>query len=101
LAAFVLAACGEQPDAETREVVLYTARHYDADAVINQAFERETGIRVRSIEAEGDLLIERIRADGARGTADVIITVDAGRLYRAEQEGLFQPAQSETLNARI
>src|SRR5690606_32632079 len=67
----------------------------------NQAFEEQTGIRVRSIEADGDLLIERVRADGARSPADVVMTVDAGRLWRAEQEGLFQPLRSDLLDSRI
>ena len=102
LAAAVLAACGAESGQDAQqEVVLYSARHYDSDAQINDAFERETGIRVRSIEADGDLLIERIRADGARSPADVIMTVDAGRLWRAEEEGLFQPVQSDILEQRI
>lgn len=99
--AATLAACGDQTAGDPQEIVLYSARHYDSDALINQAFEEETGIRVRSIEADGDLLIERIRADGARSPADVVMTVDAGRLFRAEQEGLFQPVQSDVLESRI
>jgi len=46
-------------------------------------------------------LIERIRNEGARSPADVLVTVDAGRLWRAEQLGLFQPVKSALLEARI
>ena len=53
------------------------------------------------IEASEDAIIERIRNEGARSPADVMITVDAGRLWRAEQLGLFQPVKSPTLEKRI
>ncbi len=113
--ALMLAACGQnsasdsagaatEPDtaaAPSGELVLYTARHYDSDRIINEAFEQQTGIRIRVIEADGDLLIERVRADGARSPADVVMTVDAGRLHRAQAAGLFQPMHSEVLEARI
>jgi iron(III) transport system substrate-binding protein len=103
-AAITLAACGggsDAPDAETGAVNLFTARHYSSDEAVYAAFTDQTGIEVNVIEAPGDLLIERIRADGARSQADVVITVDAGRLWRAEQADLFQPAPEleETLSA--
>ncbi len=101
LSAALLAACGGESGGDAQEVILYTARHYDSDELINRRFEEETGIAVRSISADSDLLIERIRADGARSPADVVMTVDAGRLYRAEQAGLFQPVQSDILDSRI
>jgi len=89
--ALTAAACS--PDVGDEGAVnLYTARHYASDQLVYEAFTRETGIAVNVIEAPGDLLIERMRADGVRSRADVVITVDAGRLWRAEQAGLFQPA---------
>ncbi|MCC5996695.1 MAG: extracellular solute-binding protein [Oceanicaulis sp.] len=91
LAALALAACGPQPD-EAGEINLFTARHYASDAAVYAAFTEETGIRVNVLEAPADQLIERMRAEGARSQADVVITVDAGRLWRADQAGLFQPA---------
>lgn len=74
---------------ESRAVNVYSARHYRSDAAIYAAFTDQTGIEVNLIEANGDQLIERIRADGERSPADVIITVDAARLHRAEEAGLF------------
>ncbi len=101
--AAILAACGGGDGAtpETDVLTVYSARHYDADYALYEAFEEETGIEVRVVEAEGDLLVERIRADIAQTPPDVIVTVDAGRLWQAEQAGLFQPINSPVLNERV
>src|SRR3546814_11407659 len=61
----------------------------------------KTGIEINRIEAESDALIERIKSEGANSPADIFITVDAGRLWRAEEAGLFQPVESELLNKAI
>lgn len=87
--------------AQVREVNVYSSRHYDTDDQIYAAFTAQTGIRVNLIEGGEDELIERIRAEGPNSPADVLITVDAGRLWRAQQAGLLQPIHSETLEARI
>ncbi|MFN3230909.1 MAG: extracellular solute-binding protein [Alphaproteobacteria bacterium] len=89
------------PAADAGFINVYSARHYDEDDVIYERFTTETGIDVRRIEASGDLLIERVRAEGDVSPADVIITVDAGRLWRAEEAGLFQPIGSNAVNAAI
>ncbi len=83
------------------EVNLYSARHYDTDLAIYDAFTAATGITVNLIEGSGDELQARIEAEGANSPADVFLTVDAGRLHRAEVAGLFQPVQSALLNERI
>jgi len=80
---------------------LYSARHYDTDKALYNGFTQETGIRVNLIEAEGDALIERIRSEGSRSPADVLITVDAGRLWRAQEAGLLQPIQSRILTSVV
>lgn len=80
---------------------LYSSRHYQTDESLYSGFTRQTGIRINRIEAGEDALIERIRNEGARSPADVLVTVDAGRLWRAEQAGLFQPVKSAVLDARI
>lgn len=85
----------ENAEAETaqRVVNVYSARHYRSDDAVYAAFTEQTGIEVNLISARGDQLIARVAADGERSPADVIITVDAARLHRAEQAGLF--AQSD------
>jgi len=80
---------------------LYSSRHYQTDEALYRNFTKATGIRVNRIEAGEDALIERVRNEGARSPADVLVTVDAGRLWRAEQLGFFQPVKSAVLEARI
>lgn len=80
---------------------LYSSRHYQTDEALYEGFTRKTGIRINRIEAGEDALIERLRNEGARSPADVLLTVDAGRLWRAEQLGLFQAVQSPVLTERI
>ncbi len=82
-------------------VNVYSARHYDTDLVLYRDFEQQTGIKVNLIEAASDTLIERILNEGKYSPADILITVDAGRLYRAEQKGIFTPFRSEVLEARV
>ncbi|ERS91858.1 Fe(3+) ABC transporter substrate-binding protein [Halomonas sp. PBN3] len=87
--------------ASADELNIYSARHYDSDAALYQAFTEETGIEVNLLEGDSDQLIERIKREGVASPADVMITVDAGRLWRAEQEGVFQGVESEVLNERL
>jgi iron(III) transport system substrate-binding protein len=87
--------------AQDQVLNLYSSRHYQTDEALYSNFTKSTGIKINRIEGGEDPLIERIRNEGARSPADVLITVDAGRLWRAEQLGLFQPVKSATLEARI
>jgi len=80
---------------------LYSSRHYQTDEALYTGFTKQTGIKINRIEAGEDALIARIESEGERSPADVLITVDAGRLWRAEQMGLFQPVNSALLEARI
>lgn len=83
------------------EVNIYSSRHYDTDERLYSDFTDATGIKVNLIEAKDDELIERLKAEGANSPADVFITVDAGRIWRADQAGLLAPVQSEVLAERI
>ncbi len=87
--------------AETQEVNIYSARHYDTDLKLYDRFTEETGIRVNLIEGGSDELIARIEREGKQSPADILVTVDAGRLWRAEEKGLFSPVKSEVLETRI
>lgn len=89
------------PKAEKGEVNVYSARHYDADEQLYALFEKETGITLNRIEMSGDQLIERMAAEGDKSPADVVLVVDAGNLWRAEQKGLFQPLKSAVLEKVI
>lgn len=80
---------------------LYSARHYQTDEQLYSNFTRQTGIKINRIEADDTALLERLRNEGRNSPADVILLVDAARLWRAQAEGMFQPVQSKILEARI
>lgn len=82
-------------------VNVYSARHYDTDLALYQRFTELTGVEVNLIEGNSDALIERIASEGQLSPADLLITVDAGRLWRADQRGIFQAVDSEVLELRI
>ena len=89
-----------------QEVVnVYTKRHYQVDKDLFKSFETEYGIKVNVVKASADELIERIKTEGENGPADIIITVDAGKLYKAAQENLLQkidaPEICKTLNPAL
>lgn len=105
LAALGLAACqptAAPPKSDAAGVVnVYSGRHYDADAEIYRRFEAETGIRVRTLEAPGPQLLERLKAEGEASAADLVITSDAGNLEQLVAAGLLQPVSSPTLEGAI
>lgn len=89
------------PPGEAGVLNLYTARHYDADRALYDGFQRATGVRVRTLDGAPDLLIERMKAEGAQSPADVVLMADAGALWRAQQADLLQPVRSAVLDRRI
>ena len=98
--ALALVACEDA--SPTREVVnVYSARHYDTDLALYERFTEITGIEVNLIEGNSDGLIERIVNEGEFSPADMLITVDAGRLWRAAEQGVFQEVDSGVLNERV
>ncbi len=101
VAAMALAGTSLAAMAQNDVVNVYSARHYDTDVQLYENFTAETGITVNLIEASADELIERITREGANSPADVFITVDAGRLWRAVEAGILEPVQSDALEAAI
>jgi iron(III) transport system substrate-binding protein len=87
--------------AQERVLNLYTARHYATDEAFYTGYTKATGIKINRIEGGEDALFERIKAEGANSPADVFLTVDVARLWRAEQAGIFAPLKSNLLNKRI
>lgn len=86
---------------ENQVVNVYTHRHYEPDQDLFKMFEEQTGIQVNVTNASADELIQKMNMEGKQSPADVLITVDAGRLSRAKDQGLLQPIQSEILNKAI
>jgi iron(III) transport system substrate-binding protein len=80
---------------------LYSARHYQTDEALYRNFTEQTGIKLNRIELGDEPLLQRLKSEGANSPADVVLLVDAARLWRAQIDGLFQPIDSKLLNARI
>ncbi|MGE3648466.1 MAG: extracellular solute-binding protein, partial [Reyranellaceae bacterium] len=100
LGAILLAGVAAAP-AMAQQVNLYTARHYQTDEKLYTDFTKATGIKVNRIDAKEDEIIERIRQEGANSPADVMITVDMGRIWKAEQAGILQPVKSAALDKAV
>jgi len=87
--------------AQEKVLNLYSARHYQTDEALYANFTKQTGIKINRIEAKEDELLERIKNEGAQSPADIFLTVDAARLAKADELGIFAPLQSKALEARI
>ena len=74
-----------------QEVNLYSARKEALIKPIIDDFSQQTGIKVNLITGKADALLQRIQSEGKNTHADVFITTDAGRLYRAKSAGVKFP----------
>ena len=83
------------------EINLYTHRHYESDKILFKSFTNQTGIKINVIKGGADQLIQRLKSEGKDSPADVLISVDAGRLVRAKNLGLLQPVFSDELNQNV
>jgi iron(III) transport system substrate-binding protein len=80
---------------------IYSARHYQTDEALYDNFTKATGIKIQRVDADDAGILARLKTEGAASPADVILLVDAARLWRAEIDGLFQPLKSAALEKRI
>ena len=87
--------------AEDKELTVYSHRHYEVDKQLFSDFEDKTGIKVKVVKAKADQLIKRLELEGEKTPCDLFITADAGRIWRAKQKGLLQPAKSPFLQKSV
>lgn len=80
------------------EINVYSARKAELILPLLDEFSQETGVKVNLVTGKDDALIKRLQVEGKGSPADVLITVDAGRLHRAKTAGLLQPVDSQKLN---
>jgi iron(III) transport system substrate-binding protein len=80
---------------------VYSARHYQTDEALYDNFSKATGIKINRVDADDAGILTRLKTEGSASPADVILLVDAARLWRAEIDGLFQPVKSKLLEERI
>ncbi|HWP20176.1 MAG TPA: Fe(3+) ABC transporter substrate-binding protein [Burkholderiaceae bacterium] len=97
------AALAVQLPASAQEKVLnlYSARHYQTDEALYDNFTKATGIKINRVDGDDAGILARLKSEGQASPADVILLVDAARLWRAEQDGLFQPVKSKVLEERV
>ena len=94
----------QQKDTATQEeevVNIYSHRHYEVDEKLYEAFEDKTGIEVNVTNAGADELMQKLEMEGKNSPADLLVSVDAGRLYRAKEKDLLQKVDHDTLNSRV
>jgi iron(III) transport system substrate-binding protein len=86
---------------QSKSLNIYSARHYPTDEALYADFTKSTGIRINRIDSDDNGILTRLKAEGSASPADVILLVDAARLWRAEVDGLFMPVKSKVLEAAI
>ena len=103
LTCVVLSATSVTLKAQTGSVAIniYSARHYPTDEALYSNFTKSTGIKINRVDADDAGILTRLKAEGAASPADVILLVDAARLWRAEVDGLFMPIKSKLLEEAI
>lgn len=98
----LLTGCGLSfSSALAAEVNIYSARK---DALIKPILKRyteKTGIAVNLITGNADTLIKRLEVEGLNSPADILLTVDAARLYRAVEKNLLQPVKTSILESAV
>jgi iron(III) transport system substrate-binding protein len=101
LAITALLAAASSVSAQEQVLNLYSARHYSTDEALYANFTKATGIKINRVDADDAGILARLKAEGAASPADVILLVDAARLYRGEADGLFKPVKSKLLEDAI
>ncbi|MDM4765950.1 extracellular solute-binding protein [Pelomonas sp. SE-A7] len=101
LAAAALALSATTAFAQDQVLNLYSARHYQTDEALYANFTKATGIKINRVDTDDAGLLARLKSEGASSPADVVLLVDAARLWQAESEGLFLAIKSAVLEERI
>ncbi|MBY0453746.1 MAG: extracellular solute-binding protein [Burkholderiaceae bacterium] len=101
LAACTLFTLTSIAQANEQVVNLYSARHYTTDEALYTGFTKATGIKINRVDADDAGILARLKAEGSASPADVILLVDAARLYKGEMDNLFQPIKSKVLSEAI
>lgn len=83
------------------KIVVYSARKEHLIKPLFDAYTQKTGVKIEYITGKEGALLERLKAEGKNTPADMLITVDAGNLWQATQEGVLQPVDSQPLEQAI
>ncbi len=93
--------CFGTAQAQDKVLNLYSARHYPTDEALYSDFTKATGIKINRVDSDDAGIIARLKAEGSASPADVILLVDAARLWRGEVDGMFLPVKSKVLEAAV
>lgn len=85
----------------SNEVNIYSQRHYEVDRIQYENFQEKTGIKVNVIKASADELLERLKNEGNNTPADLFVTVDAGKLQKGVEMGVFQKIDNNVINSNV
>ncbi len=99
--ASLLCIAGTAVHAQDQVLNIYSARHYPTDEALYSNFTNATGVKLNRVDADDAGILARLKAEGSASPADIILLVDASRLWRGEVEGLFQPIRSKALEDAI
>ena len=97
----LLLAAAAGAHAQEQVLNLYSARHYSTDEALYSNFTKATGIKINRVDSDDAGIVARLKAEGAASPADVILLVDAARLYKGDVDGLFKPVKSKALEDAI
>ena len=86
---------------DSNEINIYSQRHYEVDRIQYENFEKNTGIKVNVIKAGADELLERLKNEGENTPADLFVTVDAGKLQKGVEMGVFQKIDNRVINSNV
>ena len=101
LAIATLLVAATSVSAQDQVLNLYSARHYSTDEALYANFTKATGIKINRVDADDAGILARLKAEGTASPADVILLVDAARLVKGDQDGLFRPVKSRLLEDAI
>lgn len=101
ISVFVFGCKSENKKEDSNELTVYTHRHYESDQELFKRFEENSGIKLNIVNASADELIQKMSLEGEQSPADVLITVDAGRLYRAKSQDLLQTFSSKLVDSIV
>jgi iron(III) transport system substrate-binding protein len=87
--------------ADEQVINLYSARHYPTDEALYSDFTKVTGIKINRVDSDDAGIIARLKAEGSASPADLILLVDAARLWKGEVDGMFLPVKSKTLETAV
>jgi iron(III) transport system substrate-binding protein len=87
--------------AQEQVLNIYSARHYPTDEALYSNFTKATGIKLNRVDADDAGIVARLKAEGSASPADIILLVDASRMWRGEVDGLFLPVHSKVLDEAI